>query len=97
MAPKRKETAATPAASGPKPKRSRTSFRTPTTPALEAATSVASEVGSTSTSCKNRVVTLRASAGGRRGYRTQDLSTTQSSSSLDPLAAENSAIPDGGH
>jgi hypothetical protein len=36
---------------------------------------------------------LRPSAGGRRGYRTQDLSTTQSSSSLDSPAAENSAIP----
>ena len=88
-------TSAAPAASGPKPKRSKTSFRTPTTtPALEAATSVASEVGSTSTSSsKNRVVTLRPSAGGRRGYRTQDLSTTQSSSSINSPATENSAIP----
>ena len=74
---------ATPPASGPKPKRSKTSFQTPTTPALECATSVANEVGSPSTSYStNRVVTLQPSAGGRRGYCTQDLSTT-----------ENSAIP----
>ena len=88
MPPKRKESAAAPAASGPKQKRSKTSFRTPTTAALES-TSSASELGSTSTSSKNRVVTLRSSASGRRGYRSQDLSTTQSSS-LDALAAENS-------
>jgi hypothetical protein len=92
MPPKRKESAATPTASGPKPKRSKTSFRTPTPAALEPATSVPSEVGSTSTSSKNRVITLRASASGRRGYRSQDLSTTQSSSQ-DSLAAETSAIP----
>jgi hypothetical protein len=92
MPPKQKESAATPTASGPKLKRSKTSFRTPTTAALEPATSVASEVGSTGTSSKNRVITLRASASGRRGYRSQDLSTTQSSS-LDSLAAEASAIP----
>jgi len=92
MPPKRKESAATPAASGPKQKRSKTSFRTPTTAALEGTTSAAIEVGSTSTSTKNRVVTLRASASGRRGYRSQDLSTTQSSSH-NLLAAENSSIP----
>ena len=90
MPPKRKESAATPAASGPKQKRSKTSFRTPTTAALGGTTSTASEVGSTST--KNRVVTLRASASGRRGYRSQDLSTTQSSS-IDSLEAENSDHP----
>jgi hypothetical protein len=93
MPPKRKESAATPTASGPKPKRSKTSFRTPTTAALEPATSVPSEVGSTSTSSKNRVITLRASASGRRGYRSKDLSTTQSSS-LDSLAAETSVPSD---
>ena len=87
MPPKRKESAATPVASGPKQKRSKPSFRTPTTAALEQTTSVSSDVGSTSTSSKNRVVTLRASASGRRGYRSQDLSTAQSSS------LENSAIP----
>ena len=59
---------------------------------MEGTTSAASEVGSTSTSSKNRVVTLRASATGRRGYRSQDLSTTQSSSH-DSLAADNSSIP----
>ena len=90
MPPKRKESAATPAASGPKQKRSKTSFRTPTTAALEGTSSTASEVGSTST--KNRVVTLRASASGRRGYRSQELSTTQSSSP-NSLGAETSAHP----
>lgn len=92
MPPKRKESAATPVASGPKQKRSKISFRTPTTAALEGTTtSAASDVGSTST--KNQVVTLRASASGRRGYHSQDLSTTQSSSvASDSLAAENSAI-----
>jgi hypothetical protein len=92
MPPKRKESAATPVASGPKQKRSKTSFRTPTTAALEGASSAASEAGSTSTSSKNRVVTLRTSASGRRGYRSQDLSTTPSSSGHDPSAAGNSAI-----
>jgi hypothetical protein len=92
MPPKRKESAATPAASGPKQKRSKTSFRTPTPAALEGTTSSASEVGSTSTSSKNRVITLRANASGRRGYRSQDLSTTQSSSH-EPLVSENSSIP----
>jgi hypothetical protein len=92
MPPKRKESAATPAASGPKQKRSKTSFRTPTTAALEGTASSASEVGLTSTTSKNRVVTLRASASGRRGYRSQDLSSTQSSS-IDSLAAESPSIP----
>ena len=90
MPPKRKGNAATPVASGPKQKRSKTSFRTPTTAALEGTTSATSEVGPT----KNQVVTLRASASGRRGYRSQDLTTTQSSSQgLESLAAENSALP----
>ena len=93
MPPKRKDSAATAAASAPKQKRSKTSFRTPTNAALEGTTGAASEVGSTSTSnsTKNRVVTLRASASGRRGYRSQDLSSTQSSS-VDPLAANNPPI-----
>ena len=86
MPPKRKESAATPVASGPKQKWSKTSFRTPTTVALEG-----SDVGSTS---KNRVITLQASASGRRGYHCKDLSTTQSSSlASDSLAAETSALP----
>ena len=92
MPPKQKESAAIPAASGPKHKQSKTSFRTPTTAALEGITSAASEVGSTSTSSKNRVVTLRASASSRCGYRSQDLSTTQSTSH-EYLAADNSSIP----
>ena len=91
MPPKRKESAAITVASGPKQKRSKTSFRTPTTAALEGtATTPASDVGSTST---NRVVTLRASASGRRGYRSQDLSTQSSSPSYDSLAADNSTLP----
>ena len=92
MPPKWREDAAPPAASGPKHKRSKTSFRTPTTASLEGTVSAASEVGSTSTSSKNRVVTLQASASGRRGYRSQDLAATQSSAH-ESLAADNSSIP----
>ena len=88
MPPKRKGNAATPVASGPKQKQSKTLFQTPMTAALEGTTSAASEVGST----MNWVVTLRASASGRCGYRSQELSATQSSS-VDSLAAENSALP----
>ena len=84
MPPERKESAATPIASGPKPKQSKTSFRTPTTAASESTTtSAASDVGSTS---KNRVVTLRAGASGHRGYRTQDLATTSNSNPASPAA-----------
>ena len=93
MPPKRKESAATPAASGPKQKQSKTSFQTPTTAALEGTTtSPASDVGSTS---KNWVVTLWASASGHHGYRSQDLSTQSSSFANDSksLTAENSALP----
>jgi hypothetical protein len=89
MPPKRKEDAATPGPVGPKQKRSKTSFRTPTTAALEDTSSAATELGSTS---KNRVITLRASAGGRRGYRTQDLATTSNSNPASP-AAELSPLP----
>jgi hypothetical protein len=90
MPPKRKDSAATPVPSGPKPKRSRTSFRTPTTAGLEDTAAQASEVGST----KNRVVTLRASASGRRGYRSQDMSTAPSSTStLNSPAADDLALP----
>ena len=90
MPPKRKESAATSVASGPKQKRSKTSFRTPTAAALEDATSPASDVGSTST--KNRVITLRPSASGRRGYRTHDLATSSNSNPASP-AAEPSHLP----
>jgi len=62
---KRKDNAA-----GPKPKRSKTTFRTPTTAALE------DIAASQPSSSKNRVVTLRTGASGRRGYRTQELSAT---------------------
>ena len=88
MPPKRKDSATTPAASGPKQKRSKTSFRTPTTAGLESIEAASSEVPVAST--KNRVVTLRASASGRRGYRSQDLSAGPSSS----LASGSSAAED---
>ena len=88
MPPKRKESAAIPVASGPKQKKSKTSFRTPTTAALEGTTSAASEVGT-----KNRVVTLRASSSGRRGYRSQDLSTSSQNTTLDSSPADHSAHP----
>jgi hypothetical protein len=90
MPQKRKDSAATSVASGPKQKRSRTSFRTPTTAGLDDTVAHASEVGST----KNRVVTLRASASGRRGYRTQDMSAApSSSSSLHSSAPNDSDLP----
>lgn len=93
MPPKRKDNSATStsAASGPKPKRSKPSFRTPTTAGSEA--TATSEVNST----KNRVVTLRASASGRRGYRTQDLATNSNSNPASPTAEPShlpSHIPD---
>ena len=86
MPPKQKDNSATSAVSGPKAKRSKSTptFRTPqataSTAGLEATTT--SEVNST----KNRVVTLRASASGRRGYRTQDLATSSNSNSASPAA-----------
>src|SRR5258705_4838401 len=69
---KRKDNAATPPAAGPKPKRSKATFRTPTTAALE------DTAASQPSSSKNQVVTLRTGASGRRGYRTQELSATSS-------------------
>ena len=57
---------------------------------MEGTTSSTTNASSTST--KNQVVTLRASASGRRGYCSQDLSTNQSSSP-DSLGAENSVHP----
>jgi hypothetical protein len=89
MPPKRKDNSANSAVSGPKAKRSKSTptFRTPTTSTagLEA---TPSDVNTT----KNRVVTLRSSASGRRGYRTQDLATTSNSNSASP-AAELSDLP----
>jgi hypothetical protein len=88
MPPKRKDSANAP---GPKQKRSKPSFRTPTTAGLDS--TVASEVGSTTSTSTSRVITLRANAtSGRRGYSTQILSTT-STSSLNSLLTENSALP----
>ena len=92
MPPKRKDSATTPVVSGPKPKRSKTSFRTPMAASLEGNPAGPSEVGLTA----NRMVTLRTSASGRRGYRSQDLSTTQSSTSSlasNSLATETSDLP----
>jgi hypothetical protein len=84
MPPKRKDNSAGTAASGPGPKqkRSKPSFRTPT---------VAPEA-TEENSTKNRVVTLRSSASGRHGYRTQDLATTSYSNPGSP-AAELSHLP----
>jgi hypothetical protein len=86
MPPKRKEGSNAP---GPKQKRSKPSFRTLTTGGLDS--TVASEVGSSTST--NRVVTLRANAtSGRRGYSTQNLPTT-STSSLNSSLTDNSASP----
>jgi hypothetical protein len=80
MPPKRKDDSAASASSGPKTKRSKPSFRTPTT------------TGPTTTGpeainpIKNRVVTLRSSASGRRGYRSQDLATPSNSNPSSPAA-----------
>ena len=83
MPPKRKDNSATSAASGPKTKRSKPSFRTPGSKATEE-----SEVNST----KNRVVTLRSTSSGRRGYRTQDLAMTSNSNPASP-ATDISHLP----
>jgi hypothetical protein len=90
MPPKRKDNSATSAVSGPKAKRSKSTptFRTPTTIAGLEPPTAASDVNST----KNRVVTLRAGASGRRGYRTQDLATSSNSNNASP-AAELSHLP----
>ena len=89
MPPKRKDTSAS-AVSGPKAKRSKSTptFRTPTTSTAGLGATTTSEVNST----KNRVVTLRSSASGRRGYHTQDLATTSNSNNASP-AAELSDLP----
>jgi hypothetical protein len=85
---KRKDNAATPAA-GPKPKRSKAIFRTPTTAALEDA------AASQPSSSKNRVVTLRTGASGRRGYRTQELSATSSTVNSTPDSNSKSSAATG--
>jgi hypothetical protein len=59
MPPKRKDNAS--GAAGSNPKRSKPTFRTP------------GDATSQAGSSKNRIVTLRTQATGRRGYRTQDL------------------------
>jgi hypothetical protein len=95
MPPKRKDNSGTSAVSGPKAKRSKSTptFRTPTASTTGLGATPASEVNST----KNRVVTLRASASGRRGYRTQDLDTSSNSNNAFPspeLSDLPSHIPD---
>ena len=79
MPPKRKDNNTTSAASGsgPKPKRSKPSFRTPTYAAAQVSTSFANQPSSSN----NRVVTLRTGASGRRGYRTQEIPLAEASSS----------------
>jgi hypothetical protein len=86
MPPKRKDSAV----SGPKAKRTKSTptFRTPTANAAGLKATATSEINST----KNRVVTLRSSASGRRGYRTQDLATSSNSNNASP-AAELSDLP----
>ncbi len=95
MPPKRKDTvAATPAAAGPKPKRSKPTFQT----ARVAATATSEDPGPSQTSSsKSRVVTLRPSASGRRGYQTREQSTTPNSnpgSSSAPDSTFASDVPD---
>lgn len=79
MPPKRKDNNSTSTASGsgPKPKRSKPTFRTPTslTADVSGITNTANQLSSTN----NRVVTLRTGASGRRGYRTQELAAASSS------------------
>ena len=75
MPPKRKDDSATSASSGPKTKHSKPSFRTPTTTGPEAINPI-----------KNRVVTLRSSASGHRGYHSQDLATPSNSNPSSPAA-----------
>jgi hypothetical protein len=87
MPPKRKDDSAASAASGPKTKRSKPSFQTPTTGGAEA-----TEQSEVLNSTKNQVVTLRSSASGRRGYRSQDLATTSNSNPASPVA-EPSHLP----
>ena len=78
MPPKRKDNNSTSAASGsgPKPKRSKPTFRTPTSATAQSSESTHS--ANQLTSSNNRVVTLRTGASGRRGYRTQELAASSS-------------------
>ena len=79
MPPKRKDDYSTSAAtgSGPKPKRSKPTFRTPSTETAQVSEPLPVKQLSSS---NNRVVTLRTGASGRRGYRTQELAAASSSS-----------------
>jgi hypothetical protein len=88
MPPKRKDHNSTSAASvsGPKPKRSKPSFRTPTLAAQ------VSDSASQPSSSNNRVVTLQTGASGRRGYRTQELPAASSSSISVPPNIANDAV-----
>ena len=78
------------AVSEPKAKctKSTPSLQTPTTNAAGLKATATSEINST----KNWVVTLRASASGHCGYRTQDLATSSNSNNAPP-AAELSDLP----
>lgn len=76
MPPKRKDDSSVSSA-GSTAKRTKPAFRTPTT-----ARSGLSTVGA-ATSKKNRIVTLRTSASGRRGYQTQDMDSSSASPTSD--------------
>lgn len=85
MPPKRKDNA-TLAGPGPKQKRSKPSFQTPST---FATTDSNNTLANQPSSSNNRVITLRTSASGRRGYRSQDFSTA--SSTLNPSSTSDSS------
>ena len=75
MASKRKTDAAHPSA----PKKSKPAFCTPQVTATSTGFSNSVNQTTQPSSSKNRVVTLRTNAAGRRGYRTQDLTTIDNS------------------
>jgi hypothetical protein len=84
MPPKRKDNNSSTSAasgSGPKPKRSKPTFRTPSSATAQASSSENAHSAIQLSSSNNRVVTLRTGASGRRGYRTQELAAASSSNS----------------
>lgn len=89
MPSKRKDNAANSATTGPNRKRSKPSFRTPTTAGIQEA------APSQPSLSKNRVVTLRTSATGRRGYHTAQDIQSDSSPTLESLPS--SSAPEACH
>jgi hypothetical protein len=88
MPPKRKDGATT-ANAGRVPKRSKPTFRAPTTTTVPDTT-----ISQAASSSRNRIVTLRTSATGRRGYRTQDVvSNPESNPDSDSSAPSNFIDP----